>query len=154
VKTLSRFVTKFTKLIVAMLSCFDRVIFKGYLFISNPQSLEGFIDRVLQIRRCDFMAFAEKQSAIVVDHAKRMAERFGVEYRHLRGAHRKEVLVDEILRQRAINSGLICVLCCMECYPSFKLRYGKGRRSLVNLRSAHLPLIISEFPAPRSKNHN
>ena len=50
-KTLSRFVTKFTKLIVAMLSCFDRVIFKGYLFISNPQSLEGFIDRVLQIRR-------------------------------------------------------------------------------------------------------
>ncbi len=28
-KTLSRFVTKFTNLIVAVLSCFDRVIFKG-----------------------------------------------------------------------------------------------------------------------------
>ena len=28
-KTLSRFVTKFTKLILAVLSCFDRVIFKG-----------------------------------------------------------------------------------------------------------------------------
>jgi hypothetical protein len=27
-KTLSRFVTKFTNLIVAVLSCFDRVIFK------------------------------------------------------------------------------------------------------------------------------
>ena len=29
VKTLSRFVAKFTNLIVAVLSCFDRVIFKG-----------------------------------------------------------------------------------------------------------------------------
>ena len=78
-KPLSRFVTKFTKLIVALLSCFDRVIFKGYLFISNPQSLEGFIDHVLQIRRCDFMAFAEKQSEIVVDHTKNLAEKSGVD---------------------------------------------------------------------------
>ena len=30
-KTLSRFVAKFTSLIVAVLSCFDRVIFKGHL---------------------------------------------------------------------------------------------------------------------------
>ncbi len=133
-KTLSRFVTKFTKLIVALLSCFDRVIFKGYLFISNPESLEGFIDHVLQIRRCDFMASAEKQSEIVVDHAKRLAEKSGVEYKYLQGTHRKEALVDDILRQRAINTGLICVLCCMECCPSFKLRYGKGRPSLVNAR--------------------
>jgi hypothetical protein len=29
-KALSRFVIKFTNLIVAVLSCFDRVIFKGY----------------------------------------------------------------------------------------------------------------------------
>ena len=87
-KTLSRFLTKFTKLIVAMLSCFDRVIFKGYLFISNPQSLEGFIDHVLQIRQCDFMAFAEKQSEIVVNHAKHLAEKSGAEYEYLQGTHR------------------------------------------------------------------
>jgi hypothetical protein len=30
-KRLSRFVAKFTSLIVAVLSCFDRVIFKGHL---------------------------------------------------------------------------------------------------------------------------
>jgi hypothetical protein len=28
-KTLSRFISKFTSLIIAVLSCFDRVIFKG-----------------------------------------------------------------------------------------------------------------------------
>ena len=59
-KTLSRFVAKFTSLIVAVLSCFDRVIFKGYLPITNGPALEGFVDHVLKIRRCDFMAFAEQ----------------------------------------------------------------------------------------------
>src|SRR6516225_6566444 len=53
-KTLSRFVTKFTSLIVAVLSCFDRVIFKGYLPLTNGPALEGFVDHVLKIRRCDF----------------------------------------------------------------------------------------------------
>ncbi len=59
-KTLSRFVVKFTSLIIAVLSCFDRVIFKGYLPFTNGPALEGFVDHVLKIRRCDFMAFAEE----------------------------------------------------------------------------------------------
>ena len=66
-KTLSRFVAKFTSLIVAVLSCFDRVIFKGHLPISNGPALEGFVDHVLKIRRCDFMAFAEQQSEALVE---------------------------------------------------------------------------------------
>ncbi len=71
-KTLSRFVAKFTNLIVAVLSCFDRVIFKGYLPITNEPALEGFVDHILKIRRCDFMDFAEEQSESLVDHAKRL----------------------------------------------------------------------------------
>ncbi len=38
-KTLSRFVTKFTSLIVAVLSCFDRVIIQGHLALSAPCEL-------------------------------------------------------------------------------------------------------------------
>jgi len=37
-KTLSRFAAKFTSLIVAVLSCFDRVIFKGHLPLSVSRS--------------------------------------------------------------------------------------------------------------------
>jgi hypothetical protein len=133
-KTLSRFVAKFTSLIVAVLSCFDRVRFTGHLPISNGPALEGFVDHVLKIRRCDFMAFAEEQSKIVVDHAKQLAEQAGADYRFLQGAHRKEAIVDDILRQRPISQGLICVLCCMECCPSFKLKHGNGRPSLVTAR--------------------
>jgi hypothetical protein len=135
VKTLSRFVAKFTSLIVAVLSGFDRALFKGHLPISNGPALEGFVDCVLKIRRCDFMAFAEEQSEARVDHAKRLAEEAGVEYRFLQGSHRKDKLVDEILRQRSdLVEGLIAVFCCMECCPSFKLAHGEGRPRLVNAR--------------------
>jgi hypothetical protein len=134
-KTLSRFVAKFTSLIVAVLSCFDRVIFKGHLPISNGPALEGFVDHVLKIRRCDFMDFAEKQSEALVDRAKRLAEEAGVEYHFLQGFHRKDKLVDQILRQRPdLVEGLVCVFCCMECCPSFKLVSGEGRPRLVNAR--------------------
>src|SRR5215831_14177365 len=134
-KTLSRLAAKFTGLIVAVLSCFDRVIFKGHLPISNGPALEGFVDHVLKIRRCDFMAFAEEQSETLVDHAQRAAEEARVEYRFLKGSPRKDKLVDEILRQRSdLVEGLIAVFCCMECCPSFKLVYGQGRPRLVNAR--------------------
>ena len=80
------------------------------------------------------MAFAEEQSETLVDHAKRLAQEAGAEYRFLQGSHRKDKLVDEILRQRPIIEGLIGVLCCMECCPSFKLVSGKDRPRLVNAR--------------------
>src|SRR4029077_16588487 len=93
-KTLSRFVAKFTSLIVAVLSCFDRVLFKGYLPITNGPALEGFVDHVLKIRRMDLMAFAQKQSETLVEHAKRLAREAGAEYRPLQGKPRKDKLVD------------------------------------------------------------
>src|SRR5215831_14940177 len=134
-KTLSRFVAKFTSLIVAVLSCFDRVIFKGHLPISNGPALEGFVDHVLKIRRCDFLAFAAQQSEALVEHAKRVAEEGGVEYRFLQGPHRKDKLVDEILRRRSdLVEGLVAVFCCRECGPSFKLVSGDGRPRRVNAR--------------------
>ena len=43
-KTLSPFAIKFTSLIVAVLSCFDRVIFKGHLRLGGPCELERYVD--------------------------------------------------------------------------------------------------------------
>jgi hypothetical protein len=65
-KMLSRFVAKFTSLIVAVRSCFDRVIFRGHLPIANGPSLEGYVDHALKIRRCDSMAVAERQAEDLV----------------------------------------------------------------------------------------
>ena len=70
-KTLSRFITKFTSLIVAVLSCFDRVIFKGHLALAAPCELERFVDYVLKVRRTDFMkTLAPQYSDRLVQHAQ------------------------------------------------------------------------------------
>jgi hypothetical protein len=131
-KTLSRFAAKFTSLIVAVLSCFERVIFKGHLPISNGPALEGFVDHVLKIRPCEFMNFAERQAQALVAHAQCLAEQAGVEYRFLKGFSRKSKLIDEILWRRPdLIEGLVCVFCCMECCPSFKLVPGESRPRLV-----------------------
>ena len=98
-KTLSRFIIKFTSLIVARLSCFDRVILKANPPITNGPALEGFVDYVLKIRWCEFMAFAEEQSEALIGYAKRVAQEASAEYRFLQGHHRKDKLVDEIVRQ-------------------------------------------------------
>jgi hypothetical protein len=72
-KTLPRFVSKFTHVIVAVLSCFDRVLFKGHLALAAPCELEYFVDRVLKVRRSDFICtfrnfvysdFSEDQSGL------------------------------------------------------------------------------------------
>jgi len=141
-KTLSRFVTKFTSLIVAVLSCFDRVIFKGHLPISYGQALERFVDHILKIRRDEFMDFAAKQAERLVEHVQHLAQQAGAEYRFLQGAHRKDKLVDDILRKRPISEGLICVLCCMECCGSFRLIGGKDRPHLVNARRQQRVLYV------------
>ena len=52
-KTLSRFITKFTSLIGAVLSCFDRVIFKGHLALAAPCELERYVDLTLKVRRSE-----------------------------------------------------------------------------------------------------
>ncbi len=69
-------------------------------------ALEGFVDHVLKIRRCDFMAFAEEQSEILVDFAKRLAQEVGAEYHYLQGSHRKDKLVDTLCAKRPIGDGL------------------------------------------------
>jgi len=133
-KPFSRFTTKFASLIVAVLSCFDRVRFTGYLPFSTATALEGLIDHVLRIPRFKFMAFAQQQSESLVEHAKRLVEHAGATYEHLQGSHRKEAIVDNILRERPISEGLICVFCCMECCPSFRLKRDKDRPGFVKAR--------------------
>ena len=54
-KTVCSFVVKFASLIAWVLSCFDRVIFKGHLPISRASEFARFVDYVLKIRRIDFL---------------------------------------------------------------------------------------------------
>src|SRR5947209_20043920 len=98
-KTLSRFITKFTSLIVAVLSCFDRVIFKGHLALSAPRELEYFVDCVLKVRRSDFMkTLAPQYSDRLIEHAQGWARKAGRTYEYRTGQFRKAEWAQDPIR--------------------------------------------------------
>src|SRR6516225_9412850 len=102
-KTLSRFLTKFTSLIVAVLSCFDRVIFKGHLALAAPCELEAFVDLTLKVRRSDFMkTLAPQYSDRLVAHAQNWAEKAGRTYEYRTGDFRKDEWAQNLIREERI----------------------------------------------------
>jgi hypothetical protein len=105
-KTLSRFITKFTSLIVAVLSCFDRVIFKGHLALAAPRELEYFVDCVLKVRRSDFMkTMAPQYSERLVQHAQGWALKTGRTYVYRTGDFRKDQWAQKLIRDQGISDG-------------------------------------------------
>jgi hypothetical protein len=132
-KTLSRFVVKFTSLILAVLSCFDRVIFKGHLALAAPSELESFIDCVLKVRRTDFMkTLAPQYSDRLVAHAQSWARKLGRTYEYRTGQFRKDQWAQDLIRDQGISEGLVGILCTQETCPSFALVPGPRRPQFVS----------------------
>ncbi len=132
-KTLSRFVSKFTGLIVAVLSCFDRVIFKGHLALSAPCELESFVDCVLNVRRSDFMkTMAPQYSDRLIEHAQNEARKAGRTYVYRTGQFRKDEWAHDLIRDQGVTEGLVGILCTLETCPSFALVPGPKRPQFVS----------------------
>jgi hypothetical protein len=132
-KTLSRFVVKFTSLIVAVLSCFDRVIFKGHLALSAPCKLEYFVDCVLKVRRGDFMkTLAPQYSDRLVAHARNWAAKADRTYAYRTGQFRKDEWALNLIQVQRISEGLVGILCTLETCPSFALVPGPKRPQFVS----------------------
>lgn len=132
-KPVCSFLVKFASLISWVLSCFDRVIFKGHLPISRPFELENFVDYVLKMRRCDFMdRTAPQWSERLVEHSKRFAQQHGRPWAYYQGAIDKDDWAKQQLANAPVVVGLIGVLCVMEACPTFKLARGEGRPCFVS----------------------
>jgi hypothetical protein len=126
--TTHAFLVKYNGSIAGRLSCFDRVVFKGYLpGLTYLAGLRQFVDRDLGIRRIDFMPWAKEHSQAIVEHARTLAEKAGRPYVYLKGQQRKEKVAWDLLRSSRISEGLVCVLSCLEHCPSFRLKQAKGR---------------------------
>jgi hypothetical protein len=126
--TVSRFVTKFSSLIVWVLSCFDRVIFKGHLPISRASELEKFVDYRLKMRRCDFLKTTAPQwSQRLVDHARQFARQQGSPFEYRCGPVDKDAWAKGQRRQQGVREGLVGILCVQESCPTFKLVPGEHR---------------------------
>jgi hypothetical protein len=134
-RPLSSFQTRFATLITWVLSCFDRVIFKGYLPISRPYEFERFVDGILKMRRADFLKVVAPQwSDRIVAHSKSLAQERGRTWEYAAGAVDKDAWAKAELQKRPPDEGegLVGVLCVMESCPTFKLASGNGRPQFVS----------------------
>ena len=131
-KTICSFLAKFSSLIAWVHSCFDRVIFKGHLPISQPAAFERFVDYELKIRRTDFLKVRGPQwSERLVVHSKVIAEKAGRPWEYHSGHVDKDAWAKEQLAQNPVLDGLVGVLCVMEACRTFKLACGQDRPGFV-----------------------
>lgn len=123
------FIVKHQAKITGVISCFDRIVFKGYLPISYAQSMEAFLSHQGVLVK-DFKHFASSCSHRIKEHAVAVAERAGRPFLYLNTPIRKDERAREIAERDGINQGLVCVFSIVEACQSFRLRYGDGRPQL------------------------
>jgi hypothetical protein len=130
---MKRFIKKYSNMITGVLSCLDRVVFRGYLPVGWADSVEAFFaSQGILIK--DFGKFVEKQSRRITEHARKVAENAQRPYIYLTGSHRKEDRVRQFLETDALKEGLICVLAAVESCQSFRVKPGERRPRLVPAR--------------------
>lgn len=124
----SAFATKFASLISAVLSCFDRVIFKGYLPLCRRSELERLVDGELKMRRMDFIKQAAPRYADrLVEHAQQYAAQHGRRYEYSGQKIDKDRWAKRQLAESPLTEGLVGVLCTKEVCPTFQLVRGPRR---------------------------
>lgn len=129
----SRFFDKFASIIVCVLHCFDRVIFKGHLAMAAPAELERFVDYVLKVRRDHFFKVVlPRYSERLVEHAQQFARKAGRTYQYRTGSFRKDQWAEQLLLQHRIERGLVGILCTLETCGSFQLVPGDKRPRFVS----------------------
>jgi hypothetical protein len=132
-KTVCSFCTKFASIISSVLSCFDRVLFKGHLPISRVDQFERFVDYVVKVRRADFLkVVGPKWSDRLVEHAQHFAEQSRRPYLYFTGKIDKDAWAKEQHKLSPIDAGLVGILCVMEACRTFKLAPGKDRPGFVS----------------------
>ena len=143
-KPVCSFLVKFASLISWMISCFDRVIFKGHLPISRSFELENFVDYVLKMRRADFMEkIAPQWSERLVQYAKGLARNAGRPYEYFQGDIDKDAWAKKHLQASPLAQGLVGILCVMEPCGTFKIAYGQDRPGFAFRRVPQRVLYIT-----------
>ena len=123
------FIRKHTQDIAGVLSCFDRVIFRGYLPCSYPRGLEGFLGQQGVLLK-DFKHYAPEVAERVKEHVRVAVEQAGGVFRHLPKKERMEEEARKQAAERGLREGIVCGFSCLETCATFRLQYGQGRPRL------------------------
>lgn len=113
------FLAKHKDAISGVLSCFDRVIFRGHLPLSYPKGMEGFLYQQKVLFK-NFKDYAPQTADCVRDHIKATVEAAGAPYRHLPTKEPMEALAREMAQEKKITEGIVCGFSQLETCRTFR----------------------------------
>ena len=92
---MNSFVEKYNDRVTGVISCFDRILFKGYLPIGWSDAMEGLLSRQGLLIK-DFGRFVEQESERLKDHAEKLAQTLGSPFEY----------INESIQMRGEHTGL------------------------------------------------
>jgi hypothetical protein len=122
---MDQFIAKHADQIEGILSCFDRMIFRGYLPFFSGYAMASFLEG-RGIRRWEVKSFGLAQAARVKAHAHQMAARQGRPYQDFGERTHKQPLARELAQRDHIEHGLVAVVATLEPCRTFSLRWQEG----------------------------
>ena len=120
------FVDKHEDRIDGVLSCFDRMLFRGYLPIMSGWSMAQLL-HAHEIDRTSVKPFLLANAERVKEHAQAMAREHGRPFERLSSKMRKEDVARKIAERDGIDEGLVCVFSAVEPCRTFSLRFTTGQ---------------------------
>ena len=100
---MDQFIAKHADKLEGTLSCFDRVLFRGYLPLFSGAAMAAFLDS-RGIRRPELKRFLLRQAYLLKDHARRMARRGNRPFQYFGERVRKEELARQIVSNRGSSA--------------------------------------------------
>ncbi len=119
---MDQFIAKHTDAIEGTLSCFDRLIFRGYLPFFSGYAMAAFL-QAKHVHRWDLKRFVIEQAERLKTHARRMADAAGRPCEYLPGASDKDELARAMAKRDGIEQGLVCIYSVVEPCRTFSLRW-------------------------------
>lgn len=118
---MNAFLARFGSNITAVLSGFDRLVFRGHLIpLIRPSGMHAFLRRA-GIRLLDFKDYVSQTSDRVKEQALASARELDRPIRYLRSSKTsKEDLVQKILLEQPVSRGLVCLFTTVEPCRSFE----------------------------------
>jgi hypothetical protein len=123
---MKEFIQRYEDRIHGVLSCFDRMLFRGYLpIMSGWQMAQFFNSRNIRFRK--LKTFLVEQAQRVKQHGIDLAKKQGRPFQYVQEKTRKDDLAKEIAKRDKIEQGLIVVFSVLEPCRTFSFRFEKGK---------------------------
>ena len=119
------FLRKHHDKIAGVLSCFDRLIFRGYLPLSYPQGLSGFLYQQHVLLK-HFKDYAPQVAERIKQHVRRLVQDAGAPFQHLLTRQKMEEQARALARDKGMREGIVCGFSQLETCRTFRFEYSAG----------------------------